>query len=191
MDVNNDTTPELCSHQPVKAATDQADTTENGKKRSTHDFAINVNSLLDLDHADDEGVNSHGRSNRLQLKRLRRADETHTSMPSTYQARNICIDMLDEEYNLPANGCTIWQPRAPSSTLESGGDVRMDLGGHNGDAATPPPTTLHENIDDDGYFNDAHIQSIEDEPFATFATTKPWPEVQTGPSQARYSGQAP
>ncbi|KIJ10323.1 hypothetical protein PAXINDRAFT_16666 [Paxillus involutus ATCC 200175] len=72
------------------------------------------------------------------------------------------INILDEEHDSPANGCTIRQPRAPGSTLESEGDVGMDLGGHGGDAATPPPTTPHENIDDDRYFNDIHVQSIED-----------------------------
>ncbi|KIK93306.1 hypothetical protein PAXRUDRAFT_145344 [Paxillus rubicundulus Ve08.2h10] len=73
------------------------------------------------------------------------------------------IDTLDEEYDLPANRFTIRQPRAPGSMLESKGDVRMDLGCHNGDTATPLLTTPHKNIDVNKYFNNIHIQSIEDE----------------------------
>jgi hypothetical protein len=40
------------------------------------------------------------------------------------------INIPDEEYNSPANGCTTWQPMKPGSVLESKGDLGMDLGGH-------------------------------------------------------------
>ncbi|KIK75909.1 hypothetical protein PAXRUDRAFT_171275, partial [Paxillus rubicundulus Ve08.2h10] len=45
-------------------------------------------------------------------------------------------------------------------------------------AATPVPTTLHDTIDNDGFFNDIHIQSIGN---------KPKNDARTGPMVSWHS----
>ncbi|KIK73076.1 hypothetical protein PAXRUDRAFT_179316 [Paxillus rubicundulus Ve08.2h10] len=163
--MNNNASPELWSHQSPKQTSSNDSmhkVSVNGQKcaAASHNSVININ--MDLDHADDEGDNNN-----------KGAFEKIVNCPSliliviSILAKWLCHSEVttDEDNKSPANQCIHWQPSTTGSSLESEWDTsRAGTFFSWALVATPAPTTPCDVIDNDGFFNDIHIQSIDDEP---------------------------